>query len=148
MWIPKPLAKSHTIFLVPLGLLLLKMEASRNCSSLCHILENYLVLASESKLSLSIRWSFFVSGNFFWHFLVLSSSFNSFCLLAYLLVPYHSLVPSWGVTFLPEHLNFHVVFFPWGQLLTLFFLMGLSMIVPCCPLLAMVLGCYWVYFSF
>lgn len=149
LWITKPPLKIHNIFLVQLRSLLLKMEASSHCSNLCLlILENYLLHASGSKLILYPLSGLFLCQALFWHFL--AHSFKSFCLLTHLcLVPYHSLVPTWGAVFLPKHLNLLGVF-PWRHLLTYYLIFPCVAFhkAPCCPLLAVTLGCHRAYFSF
>ena len=143
LWIPKPPLKSCTIFLVQLGLLLLKMEASRNCSNFCLILESYLLFAGDSNLSLFIHWVVhFPARHFDISWLSLFPSSHSVCWLisAWFLT-------TWDMAFLPGHLNIRGVF-PWGKLFSIsFFPMWLSGIAPCCPLLAVTLGCHWAYLS-
>ena len=75
-------------FSVQLGLLLLKMETSRDCSNLCLlILENFLLLANDSNLSLFI------------HCVVCARYFNIFRL--FLVLSAHSvcwLISAWLLT--------------------------------------------------
>lgn len=114
----KTTSQDSHYFSVQLGLLLLKKEASRNCSNFClRILENFLLLASDSNLSLFIHWVvFFVPGA--------SLTFSGFLLfLQITLFAGLSLLGSFP--FISSHLRHGISprtreslwVFPWGRLL-------------------------------
>ena len=153
LWIPKPPLKILHYVSSSSGLLLWKMEASRNCSVFCFlILENYLLLASDSNLRLFIYCFCFMFFSFLdqvlWRFLALFflqlSLFAGLYLLGFL--PFINSRLRQGTS--PRTLDLLRVFPEDSSLAQPFFQTWLSSTAPCCPLLAVMLGRRWAYFSF
>lgn len=111
LWIPKPQLKSHIISLVQPGLLLWNMEEGfRKLSKFCLlILENYILLACDSNLRLFDHWVVFFCSRHFFDIsrLSLFLQLSLFASISLCLVSYHSLIPTWGMAFLPENTNLH-----------------------------------------